>query len=221
MYAFGRAHNALTYLRAGVDPQGVEAMLERYIPRSDWRQIRMGSLQGVLHWAARGMRRTGLPAVLFVGGGKHVWTMNGYTATVDPARGPSVRVTHVRFSGPFYPKQKARLGWFDLRPNRITTVDRIGRAFFPYSNKLAFGGRRWTPWNGYYVAVVPWSINAEPTPTPTPTPTPPPSPSPTPSPTLSPTPPPEPSPSQPAPTSSPASTPAATPDSSVVPTTSP
>ena len=172
MYAFGRAHNKYKYASRGVDPQGVEAMLERYVPGSDWRQIRATSLQGVLKVAARRMRATGLPAVLFVAGGLHAWTMNGYGATRDPGSGAPFQVTRVRFSGPKYPDQKARLGWFDLAPNTGRTVDGFDYPYFPYRESLAFGDHRWTPWNGYYVAVVPWSLAARPPATPSPSPTP-------------------------------------------------
>jgi hypothetical protein len=187
-YAYGRAHNRYAYRNHGVDPQGVEAMLERYVPGSDWRQVKRKSLQAVLRVAARGMRATDLPAVLFVGGGSHVWTMNGYTATADPAAGTRFSVTHVRFSGPHYPKQVARYGWFDLAPNARREVAKLTTAYFPYRERLAFGDRRWTPWNGYYVAVVPWSIDGDQDPEPTPPPTPPPTPEPTPDPSLEPVP---------------------------------
>jgi hypothetical protein len=174
-YAYGRAHNRYPYRARGVDPQGVEAMLERYVPGSDWRQIKRKSIQAVLQVAARQMRATGLPAVLFVAGGSHVWTMNGYIATADPASASWFTVTYVAFSGPHYPKQVARYGWFDLAPNTRRGVARLTTAFFPYRESLAFGDRRATPWNGYYVAVVPWSIDDggdDPQPTPEPTPDP-------------------------------------------------
>jgi hypothetical protein len=201
IYAFGRSHNRYAYRTPGVDPQGVEATLERYVPRSDWRQIRATSLQSVLQVAARHMRATGLPAVLFVAGGKHVWTMNGYISTADPGSGRPFRVTYVRFSGPYYPKQTARYGWFDLHPNSVRSVGPLAEAYFPYRESLAFGDRRATPWNGAYVAVVPWTIDrGDPDETPTPTPAPSPSPTATPPSTPNPT-----------PTSPPAATPAPTP----------
>jgi hypothetical protein len=174
-YAYGRAHNRYAYRSRGVDPQGVEAMLEHYIPGSDWRQIRKKSLQAVLRVAARQMRATSLPPVLFVAGGRHVWTMNGYSATADPAAVSWFTVTYVTFSGPNYPRQIARYGWFDLEPNTRRGVSRLATAYFPYRESLAFGDRRSTPWNGYYVAVVPWTIDdggEEPPPTPNPTPDP-------------------------------------------------
>jgi hypothetical protein len=184
-YAYGRAHNRYAYRARGVDPQGVEAMLERYVPGSDWRQVRTTSLQAVLRVAARRIRLTKLPAVLFVAGGSHVWTMNGYTATADPVSGAPFVVTDVRFSGPLYPKQVARYGWFDLAPNTRRTAAKLGTPYFPYRESLAFGDRRATPWNGYYVAVVPWSLkDAGGTPQPTPTPTPDPSPQASPDPSL-------------------------------------
>ena len=50
---------------------------------------------------------------------------------------------------------------------------RLANGFFPYRQWLAFGERRYTPWNGYYVAVVPAAlIDPDPTPTPQPTPEP-------------------------------------------------
>ena len=174
-YAYGRDNNRYDYRNAGVDPQGVEAMLELYIPGSDWVQVMKPGMQGALKASARGMRATGLPAVLFVGGGTHVWTMNGYTASADPASGDFFKITHVRFSGPLYPKTIAKHGWFDLEPNTRRSSDRFGNVFFPYRERLAFGDRRWTPWNGSFVAVVPRTYeppDPEPTPEPTPDPTP-------------------------------------------------
>jgi hypothetical protein len=171
-YGYGLEQNRYDYKNAGVDPEGVEAMLELYIPGSDWGQVMKPKMQGALKAAARGMRATGLPSVLFVGGGKHVWTMNGYTATTDPASDEYFRITHVRFSGPLYPKTIALHGWFDLEPNTQRSSDRFLNAFYPYREYLAFGDHRNTPWNGYYVAVVPLTYDPEePPPTPTPEPT--------------------------------------------------
>lgn len=173
-YAYGLDNNRYNYRNPGVDPQGVEAMLERYIPGSDWGQVVRPGMQGALKASARAMRATGLPAVLFVGGGTHVWTMNGYSASADPASGKSFTISHVRFSGPLYPKTIARHGWFDLEPNTNRSSDRIKKVFFPYKEYLAFGDRRNTPWNGSYVAVVPLTYvppDPEPTPDPTPEPT--------------------------------------------------
>ena len=186
-YAYGKDHNRFDYRSAGVDPQGVEAMLERFIPGSDWGQVVRPGMQGALKASARAIRKTGLPAVLFVGGGTHVWTMNGYTASRDPVSGQSFRITHVRFSGPLYPKTIARHGWFDLEPNTSRTSDRITNVFFPYREHLAFGDRRWTPWNGSFVAVVPLAYDP-PDPDPDPTPDPTATPAPTPDATVEPTP---------------------------------
>ena len=188
LYRYGRNHNRYDYRNRGVDPQGVEAMLERYIPGSDWVQVSKKSMQSVLRVSARRMRRTGLPAVLFVSGGSHVWTMNGYTATKDPASGDWFSITHVRFSGPLYPDTIGRHGWFDLEPNTRRSSDRFPNAFFPYREWLAFGDHRWTPWNGDYVAVVPWTYYDPDEPPPTPEPTPNPTPVPTPVPTDEPAP---------------------------------
>ncbi len=193
LYAYGRAHNRYAYSSRGVDPQGVEAMLDKYVPAATWRQVKSKSLQAVLRLAAKGMRATKLPAILFVGGGSHVWTMNGYTATADPASGAAFNVTYVRFSGPLYPKQIGLYGLFDLAPNTRRSVENLARAFFPYREQLAFRDSRYTPWNGYYVAVVPApKPTPPPTPTPTPQPTAAPTAPPTPQPTVPPTPPPTP-----------------------------
>jgi hypothetical protein len=190
LYQYGRAHNMFRYPTKGVDPLGVEAMLEYAVAGSDWRWIRTHSLQSTLIMAARRMRATGLPVVLFVAGGKHVWTMNGYTATRDPASGRKFTVTQVRVSGPFYPKQKSRYGWFDLPPNTVRSASRLAEAFFPYREHLAFQEYRFTPWNGYFVAVVPWTYDPtpdpDPDPDPSPTPTPTPDPSAVPDPTTAP-----------------------------------
>lgn len=174
-YAYGLDNNRYDYRNAGVDPQGMEAMLELYIPGSDWVQVVRPGMQGALKASARGMRATGLPAVLFVGGGTHVWTMNGYTATADPASGEFFTITYVRFSGPLYPKTIARHGWFDLEPNTNRSSERIRKVFFPYKEYLAFGDHRNTPWNGSFVAIVPLTYDP-PDPEPTPDPTEPPEP---------------------------------------------
>jgi hypothetical protein len=171
-YAYGLQNNRYDYRNAGVDPQGVEAMLELYIPGSDWGQVVKPGMQGALKAAARAMRATDLPVVLFVGGGKHVWTMNGYSATADPASGEFFTITHVQFSGPLYPKTVALHGWFDLEPNTRRSSDRFKKVFFPYKEYLAFGDHRNTPWNGSFVAVVPLAYDPpDPEPTPDPTPT--------------------------------------------------
>ena len=57
LYEYGRAHNRYDYRNAGVDPQGVEAMLEAYIPGSEWGQVVKPKMQGALKTAARKMRR--------------------------------------------------------------------------------------------------------------------------------------------------------------------
>jgi hypothetical protein len=173
-YDYGLEHNLYDYAGRGVDPQGMEAMLELWIPGSDWGQVSKQHMQPILRMSARQMRATELPVVLFVGGGAHVWTMNGYTSTVDPASGKAFDVTHVRFSGPLYPRTIGRHGWFDLEPNTRRTSDRFINAFFPYREWLAFGDHRDTPWNGYYVAIVPLTYDPpdEPPPTPTPEPSP-------------------------------------------------
>ena len=193
LYYYGKEHNRYDYRSQGVDPQGVEAMLEHVIPGSDWQQVRKKSLQGLLRTAARRMRATGLPAVLFVAGGRHVWTMNGYTSSRDPAVGGWFKVTHVQFSGPYFPRQRARYGWFDLKPNYRASVDRLSRAFYRYQQRQAFGYRRPTIWNSWYVAVIPWTYTGNPDPGETPTPPPDPTAEPTfgPSPEVTPEAPPE------------------------------
>jgi hypothetical protein len=179
-YAHGLDNNLFDYRNAGVDPQGVEAMLELNIPGSDWGQVVKPHMQGALKASARAIRATGLPVVLFVGGGTHVWTMNGYSASADPASGEFFTITQVRFSGPLYPKSIAKHGWFDLEPNTARSSDRITKVFFPYKEYLAFGDHRNTPWNGSYVAVVPLSYDPPDEPPPTPEPSPLPTPLPTP-----------------------------------------
>jgi hypothetical protein len=179
LYAIGRDNNRYNYGTPGVDPQGVEVMLETGLHGTNWRVVTTRTLQQLLRRAARRMRETGLPVVLFVGGGRHVWTMNGYKSTADPASGGKFTVTHVRFSGPNFPKVKARNGWFDLRPNTIRSSERLSQALYPYREKLAFGEWRITSWRGFYVAVVPTLDEPDPDPTPTPEPTLEPSPEPT------------------------------------------
>lgn len=172
LYRFGRQNNRYNYKNRGVDPDGMVAMLEAYIPGSDWRVLKSKSFDDTLRQTALAMRNTNMPAVLFVGGGRHVWTMNGYTATADPAGEGEFTVTHVSFSGPYFPKQTAYRGWYDLAPNTRKTVAKFSEVFFPYKEFLAFGDHRNTPWNGWYVVIIPVSMpDPDPDPTPEPTPT--------------------------------------------------
>jgi hypothetical protein len=148
-YSYGRAHNRYAYPTRGVDPQGVAVTLNHFVPQVSWHVIRGISMQATLKAAAAAIRATGLPVVLFVGGGSHVWSMTGYTLSDSGA------VAYVRFSGPLYPKQIAYAGWYDLAPNTQRSVSAFAQVFYRYSEHASFGDYRWTPWNGYFVAVVP------------------------------------------------------------------
>jgi hypothetical protein len=135
--------------------------------------------------------------------------LTGFTATADPLRTSSFKVTSVRVVGPLFGLQSKN--GYDMRPNTKLTTAQF-RGFFTawhYDPKPMI-------WDGLYVSIQPIQAKAAPvgspkpavvppTPAPTPVPTPSPSPSPSPTPNLSQT---------PAPSASPAAIAVAAADSS-------
>ena len=188
-----RAHNRYSLpVSAGVDPQGWAAGLRHFVD-GRYRLVASKSFDAALRSAVTNLRRTNLPVAVTVAHGGHGWVLTGFTATADPLRTTSFKVTSVRVVGPLFGLQSKN--GYDMRPNTKLTPAQF-RGFFTawhYDPKPMI-------WDGLYVSIQPIPAKAAPAPTPKPVVRPPiatPSPTPTPTPTARPTP------TQPAPTTSP------------------
>jgi hypothetical protein len=204
-----RDHNKYVLpLSAGVDPQGWTAGLRHFVD-DRYRLVASKSFDSALVSAVTNLRRTNLPVAVAVAHGNHGWVLTGFTATADPLRSSSFKVTSVRVVGPLFGLQSKN--GYDMRPNTKLTTAQF-RGFFTawhYDPKPMI-------WDGLYVSIQPIPAKvapvasskpaaAPPTPAPTPVPRPSPSPSPSPTPNLSAT---------PAPSASPAAIAVAAADSS-------
>ena len=178
---------------AGVDPQGWTAGLRHFVD-DRYRLVASKSFDAALASAATNLRRTNLPVAVAVAHGGHGWVLTGFTATADPLRTSSFKVTSVRVVGPLYGLQSKN--GYDMRPNTKLTTAQF-RGFFTawhYDPKPMI-------WDGLYVSIQPIAAKTVAVPAPAPpaavsSPAPTPSPSPSPSPSASPSP-------SPAPTSTP------------------
>ena len=156
MYTYGRGQNRYAYVAKGNDPDGLAAILNHYSAGgvATWHVVRKTSLRSALRLVAQRMRATGLPGVLFVSGGGHVWTMDGYKSDVDPNSGTPT-VSQARVSGPYYPDQIKSYGWYDFPPGTWMTASKLSYPFFPYSEWFAFHDHKNVVWQGYFVVIVP------------------------------------------------------------------
>jgi hypothetical protein len=181
-----RARNRYDLPRsAGVDPQGWTAGLRHYVD-SRYRLVASRTFDSALKSAVTNLRRTNLPVAVAVSHGNHGWVLTGFTATADPARTTSFKVTSVRVVGPLFGLQSKN--GYDMRPNTKLTVAQFRGFFTPwkYAPKKMI-------WDGRYVSIQAIPAKAALVATPKPA-TPSPTVAPTPAPTVSPTPPPTPSP---------------------------
>jgi hypothetical protein len=189
-----RDHNKYALpLSAGVDPQGWTAGLRHFVD-DRYRLVASRSFDSALVSAVTNLRRTNLPVAVAVAHGNHGWVLTGFTATADPLRTSSFKVTSVRVVGPLFGLQSKN--GYDMRPNTKLTTAQF-RGFFTawhYDPKPMI-------WDGLFVSIQPIPAKAAPVASPkpaaappTPALTPSPSPSPSPTPDLSPTPPPSASP---------------------------
>jgi hypothetical protein len=183
-----RDHNKYALpLSAGVDPQGWTAGLRHFVD-DRYRLVASKSFDSALVSAVTNLRRTNLPVAVAVAHGNHGWVLTGFTATADPLRTSSFKVTSVRVVGPLFGLQSKN--GYDMRPNTKLTTAQF-RGFFTawhYDPKPMI-------WDGLYVSIQPIPAKAAPVASPkpaavpaTPAPTPSPSPSRSPTPNLSPTP---------------------------------
>jgi len=155
MYAYGRTKNRYPYAARGNDPQAVVEMLKHYTGVGTWHVGKYATMRGALKHIASRMDATNLPGVLFVAGGGHVWTMDGFTTSEDPSAEGDFSISRVRFSGPLYPKQVAGYGWYDLAPGTWKSDDAMAYPFFKYDERLAFNDGRAVPWEDYFIVVAP------------------------------------------------------------------
>ena len=93
---------------------------------------------------------TGKPVGLTVGFGSHAWVMTGFTANRDPRLTGNFLVTSVDVSGPLYPMQVAKLGYFDLKPDTRLSHAQMAQVFLPYREAGGLHG-----WQGAWVIVAP------------------------------------------------------------------
>lgn len=147
-FTWMRARNRYTLpLSAGVDPQGWTAGMRQFID-DRYRLVASTSFDNALRSAVKRLRLTNLPVALAVSHGNHGWILTGFTATADPARTASFKVTSVRVVGPLYGLQ-SRNG-YDMPPDTKLTPTQLKRYFTPW---------RYAPkrmiWDGRYISIQP------------------------------------------------------------------
>jgi hypothetical protein len=133
---------------AGVDPAGWTAGLRHFVD-SRYRLVASKTFDGALRSAVERMRATGLPVALTVSHGNHGWIMTGFSATADPARTSSFKVTSVRVVGPLWGLQSRTYG-YDMRPGKSLTVRQL-RGFF---TSWWYAPKRMV-WDGLFVSIQP------------------------------------------------------------------
>ena len=125
-----RAHDRYAIpVSDGVDPAGWAAGLARFVD-SRYRVVTSTSFADALRSAVRRLRQTSRPVALLVNRGNHGWLLTGFSATADPALGPSYRVTSVRVVGPLYGLQ-SRNG-YDLPPDTAISPARLASFLTPF-----------------------------------------------------------------------------------------
>jgi hypothetical protein len=138
---------------AGVDPQGWEAGLRRFVD-DRYRLTVSATFDGAIRLAVERIRLTGLPVGLTVADGGHAWILTGFSATADPATTDDFTVTSVRVVGPLWGLQ-SRNG-YDMRPNTQLTLDQLRRFFTPW---------RYDPlpmvWDGRFVSIQPVPVRQQ------------------------------------------------------------
>lgn len=147
-FTWMRARNRYTLpLSAGVDPQGWTAGMRHFVD-DRYRLVASTTFDNALRSAVKRLRLSNLPVALAVSHGNHGWVLTGFTATADPARTASFKVTSVRVVGPLYGLQ-SRNG-YDMPPDTKLTPTQLQRYFTPW---------RYAPqrmiWDGRYVSIQP------------------------------------------------------------------
>ena len=132
---------------AGVDPQGWTAGLRHFVD-DRYRLVASKTFDDALRSAVTNLRRTNLPVAVAVSHGNHGWVLTGFTATADPRRTSSFKITSVRVVGPLFGLQSKN--GYDMPPNTKLTPAQFRRFFTPW---------RYAPmrmiWDGPYVSIQP------------------------------------------------------------------
>ncbi len=143
-FDYMRAHDIYPMpVREGVDLVGIQAGLRHFVAPG-YALSASRTYDSAVRRAVTRLRLTGLPVVLVVDGGHHVWLMTGFTATADPARGSDFRVDSVRIVGPLYGRQS--VNGYDPPPDTRLSYSAFRSFLLPYHFK--FGP---TPWDRRYV----------------------------------------------------------------------
>ena len=147
--AYARAHEVEPASRPGSDPRGWANALTHF-GAGVYRDSSFSSMNAALAFVAKRIRLTGKPVGLTVGFGSHAWVMTGFVANRDPATTNNFSVSAVFVSGPLYPHQVAKLGYFDLKPDTRLSRDQLAQVFTPYREPQG-----WSGWTGKWVVVAP------------------------------------------------------------------
>jgi hypothetical protein len=148
-FGWMRGHNRYELpVSAGVDPAGWTAGLRQFVDRR-YRLVASKTFDGALRSAVQRMRATGLPVALTVSHGNHGWIMTGFSATADPTRTSSFKVTSVRVVGPLWGLQSRTYG-YDMRPGKSLTIRQLRGFFTPWW----YAPKRMV-WDGLYVSIQP------------------------------------------------------------------
>jgi hypothetical protein len=147
--AYARAHELQPASEPGADPRGWANALTR-AGAGTYKDQAFASMDAALAYAAKRILLTGKPVGLAVGLGSHAWVMTGFGANHDPRLTSNYIVSYVYVSGPLYPMQIAKLGYFDLKPDTRLSRAQMASVFLPYREA---GGSR--SWQGAWVIVAP------------------------------------------------------------------
>ena len=147
--AYARAHEIEPASKPGSDPRGWANALTHF-GAGAYKDATFSSMNAALAFVAKRIRLTGKPVGLTVGAGSHAWVMTGFVANRDPAVTNNFSVSAVYISGPLYPNQVARYGYFDLKPDTRLSRDQMAQVFTPYREPQG-----WSGWTGKWVVVAP------------------------------------------------------------------
>ncbi len=149
LMAYARAHELQPASEPGADPRGWANALT-HAGAGSYRDQSFSSMDAALAYAAKRILLTGKPVGLTVGLGSHAWVMTGFAASHDPRVTSNYLVSSVYVSGPLYPMQIAKFGYFDLKPDTRLSRAQLAAVFLPYR---AAGGLH--SWQGAWVIVAP------------------------------------------------------------------
>ncbi len=149
LMAYARAHETEPASKPGADPRGWANALT-HAGAGTYTDRTFPSMDAALAYAARRLLVTGKPVGLTVGFGSHAWVMTGFSANRDPRLTGNFLVTSVDVSGPLYPMQVAKLGYFDLKPDTRLSHAQMTQVFLPYRETQGLHS-----WLGAWVIVAP------------------------------------------------------------------